>query len=201
MKIKRIKKAICFILVMIVIASIFIIGINLFVEKSGDKLTYSMKAAKTLDNIDYIFVLGCKVWGDKPSPMLEDRLDTAIELYKSGVAKKILMSGDGRPQSLEVQTMKNYAIAHGIPEKAIYMDLEGYNTITSMRRAKDIYNIESMIVVTQGFHLSRSVYNASCQGIEVYGVASDLREYPNVSYNWKREIPARVKDFMLNLVD
>lgn len=198
---RRFKKAICFILIIVVISSIFIIGINSFVEKSGDKLTYSMKAAKTLDDIDYIFVLGCKVWGEEPSPMLKDRLETAIELYKNGVSRKIFMSGDGRPESLEVQKMKEYAINHGVPEKAIYVDFEGYNTISSMRRAKDIYNIESMIVVTQGFHLSRSVYNASCQGIEVYGVASDLREYPNVSYNWKREIPARVKDFMLNLID
>ena len=73
-------------------------------------------------------VLGCQVWGDRPSHLLSDRLDVGIALYHAGVAPKILMSGDhGQTDYDEVNAMREYALAHGVPSEDIFMDHAGFS--------------------------------------------------------------------------
>ena len=145
-----------------------------------------------------ILILGCRVNGDTPSEMLKDRLDTGIRLYKSGAAPKILMTGDGRSDSYdEVSVMKAYAIAEGVPEKDIICDPLGLCTYDSMWRAENVYGIDSVIVVTQEYHLTRALYNAEGVGMDACGVASDLDIYTKRFYRNTREVFARFKDFFL----
>ena len=148
-------------------------------------------------NVDCILVLGAAVWGKtRPSPMLQDRLDQGVKLYYMGVSDRLLMSGDHGGQYYdEVNVMKNYAMEKGIEDAAIFMDHAGFSTYESMIRAKEIFEVESVVIVTQGYHLSRAIYVANELGLEAYGVASDPREYSNQAYRDLREIAARVKDF------
>jgi vancomycin permeability regulator SanA len=128
--------------------------------------------------------------------MLQDRLDQGINLFYLGASNRMLMSGDHGGQYYdEVNVMKNYAMDQGIDDSAIFMDHAGFSTYESMARAKDVFEVESVIIVTQGYHLSRALYVANELGLDAYGVASDPRQYSNQMYRDLRELAARVKDF------
>lgn len=187
------KMLICFIIIFVII----IFGINLIVVLSTNKKIISEDTAKEKSDIDCILILGAGIWGDKPSPMLEDRLNEGIALYKKGVSSKIIMSGDhGKEEHDEVNIMKNYAIEKGVPSEDIFMDHAGFSSYDSMYRAKEIFKANKIIVVTQKYHLYRSLYIANKLGIEAYGVSSDPRKYSGQFIRDIREILARDKDFI-----
>lgn len=155
------KKGIKYMIIMIVIIIFFVLGINFWIVGSTQKDIITEIEAKEKENLDCILILGAGIWGDKPSPMLEDRLNQGINLYKQGVAPKIIMSGDhGRADYDEVNLMKQYAIDKGVPSEDIFMDHAGFNSYDSMYRAKAIFKVKKMIVVTQQYHLYRSLYIA-----------------------------------------
>ncbi len=150
-----------------------------------------------LSDVDCIIILGAGIWGDKPSPMLEDRLLEGIKLYQNSVSDKIIMSGDhGRKEYDEVNIMKNYAIEKGIPSENIFMDHAGFSTYESIYRAKDIFEAKKVVIVTQEYHLYRALYIANQLGLEAYGVGADPRQYVGATYRELREILARDKDFI-----
>ncbi len=146
---------------------------------------------------DCILILGAGVKADgTPSDMLEDRLLQGIALYELGSAEKLLVSGDhGQVDYDEVNTMKLFAISHGVPSSDIFMDHAGFSTYESLYRAKEIFQAEKIIIVTQRYHLYRALYVARALGLDAYGVASDYRSYAGQSYYSAREMAARVKDF------
>ena len=140
------------------------LGINFVVVGLGGKdLTSEQEAVKTRSaKTDCILVLGAQVKPDgTPSTMLADRLDTAIKLYKDGVAPKILMSGDdGQVEYNEVKIMLEYAKEHGVPAKDIFLDHAGFSTYESVYRAQYIFGVKKMIIVTQKYHEYRALYIA-----------------------------------------
>ena len=90
-------------------------AINLYVKQSTKKQIIEYNDYSGLKDIDCIIILGAGIWGDKPSPMLEDRLLQGIELYKEGVAPKIIMSGDhGRENYDEVNVTIDGKVYPGI---------------------------------------------------------------------------------------
>ena len=191
------KKMIKYIIMLVLIFIVIILSINSFVKivtknKILDEYEYSK-----LENIDCIIVLGAGIWGDKPSPMLEDRLKEAISLYNQNISSKIIMSGDhGKEDYDEVNIMKEYAIKQGVRSEDIFMDHAGFSTYESMYRAKDVFEANKVVIVTQKYHLYRALYIAKQLGIEAYGVNSDPRKYVGSTYREAREIIARDKDFI-----
>ena len=145
-----------------------------------------------------IMVLGASVYANKtPSPMLKERLDTAIALYKNGVAPKLLLSGDnGQVEYDEVAVMKNYALENGVPEEDIFLDHAGFSTYESVYRASYIFEVKRMVVVTQKYHLYRALYGCDRMGIEAVGVPSDKETFSGQSWRNLREALARTKDFV-----
>ena len=193
--------------ILIIVLVIFIIiistgfaiamGINSYVKGIGEKYIILPEQAAELKDVDCILVLGCKVKdnGD-PSDMLADRIRRGIELYESGAAPKIIMSGDhGQVDYDEVNTIKQIAVDNGVPSIDVFMDHAGFSTYESIYRAKEIFGVEKMIIVTQDYHLYRALYIAESFGIEAYGVNADYREYWGQSKRDAREILARFKDF------
>jgi len=174
-----------------------VFGINAYVKKRGGALILTPEAAQS-KKADCILVLGCLVKNSgEPSHMLEDRLKRAVELYHAGVAPKLLMSGDhGRKDYNEVEAMKQYAIEQGVPSEDVFMDHAGFSTYDSCYRAKEIFKVEKIIIVTQEYHLYRALYIADCIEMEAYGVNADYRTYFNQSMRDAREVLARVKDFL-----
>lgn len=173
-----------------------LIGINYYIKASTKKKILSVEEASKLD-ADCILVLGAGVWdGGRPSFMLEDRLLQGIELYELGASNRLLMSGDhGSEDYDEVNVMKQFAIDHNVPSDHIFMDHAGFSTYDSIYRARDIFEADQIIIVTQEYHLYRALYVAKRLGIDAYGVASDPRQYAGQDYRELREILARVKDF------
>ena len=188
----------CGIIIIVVIAVIAIIalGINLFVKLSTKKQIIKENEYSNLSDVDCIIILGAGIWGDKPSPMLEDRLQEGIKLYQNNVSDKIIMSGDhGKKEYDEVNIMKNYVVERGIPSENIFMDHAGFSTYESIYRAKEIFQAKKIVIVTQKYHLYRALYIANRLRIEAYGVGSDPRQYVGATNREIREILARNKDF------
>ena len=150
------------------------------------------------NDIDCILVLGCKVHDSgEPSHMLRDRLMRGIELYNLGISEKILMSGDhGQTNYNEVQAMKEYAMDAGIPSEDVFMDHAGFSTYESLYRAKEIFGVNKVVVVTQEYHLYRTLYMAEKLGLEAYGVSADFHTYWGQTMRDVREVLARTKDFV-----
>ena len=110
--------------------------------------------------------------------ILEDRVSTGVELYKAGKVKKLLMTGDnGRDDYNEPQTMKEQAIAAGIPAKDIALDYAGFRTYDSLYRAHAIFGVTSALLVTQRYHLPRALFTARRLGIDARGVDAARRPY------------------------
>lgn len=191
------KKVIITITIIIILSIIYVFSINAYIKLSTKDKILTIKEATKLEDIDCILVLGAGIWGDKPSPMLEDRLLTGIELYNNNISDKIVMSGDhGQKEYDEVNIMKEYAIDKGIESKDIFMDHAGFSTYESIYRLKEIFQAKKVVIVTQKYHLHRALYIAKQLGLEAYGVNSDPRKYQGQTFREIREILARNKDFI-----
>lgn len=185
---------------LLIIIILLCILINLYmVLVTKNKINYIDKINE--ENVDCILVLGAGIRNNGPSPMLEDRLLTAIELYKNGVAPKILVSGDHENYNYdEVNVMKNYLKDNGIPSSDIFMDHAGLSTYDSIYRAKKIFKASKVVIVTQKYHLYRSLYIAKSLNLKSIGVSATKKEYVNQRKRDIREVAARIKDFFKCIV-
>ena len=165
----------------------------------SDRILTLDEAAKL--NADAILVLGARVHDNgQPSGILKDRLITGIAAYDLGASDRLLMSGDhGTEDYYEVNTMKNYALDQGVPSEAIFMDHAGFSTYESLYRARDVFEVKSVVIVTQRYHLYRALYVAERMGLNAFGVTSDLGDYAGMPYFTAREILARCKDFFYTI--
>ena len=186
------KKIIIILGILIILGLIFVFGLNQYVISSTKK---NIKRNFNETDFDAILILGAAVWGDAPSPMLQDRLDAGLDLYKQGVSKKIIVSGDhGKKSYDEVNTMKQYLIDEGVKSEDIFMDHAGFSTYDSIYRAKYVFGVKKVVLISQKYHLYRSVYIAKHLGIEAYGYEKDMPAYSNQFNRELREILARDKD-------
>lgn len=195
---KKLKIILIVTILISILALAFILIINAYVKSSVKNKILTVADATSLD-VDCIIVLGAGIWGNgRPSPMLEDRLLQGIELYENGASDRLLMSGDhGRKEYDEVNAMKGFSIDKGIPPEHIFMDHAGFSTYESLYRARDIFEADKIIIVTQQYHLYRALYIAEKLGFEAYGVASNPREYAGQEIRDLRETLARIKDFLI----
>jgi vancomycin permeability regulator SanA len=112
--------------------------------------------------------------GSEPSPVLAERLDAAIALFRAGTVEKLLVSGDSSDRHHdEARAMQRYAVEHGVPPSAVLEDPAGSSTYDSLYRAKLSYGVERAILVSQEYHLPRALFVARRLGIEAWGVAAD----------------------------
>lgn len=196
---ERIKKlANLLILICFILAQIPIL-INVYMFEFSNRHILTVEEASEME-FDCVLVLGAGVWGDRPSHMLEERLNKGIEVYKTGCTDRILMSGDhGRKGYDEVNVMKDFATEQEIPANNVFMDHAGFSTYESMYRARDIFKVEKVLIVTQEYHMYRAIYNARQLGLEAFGVCADGQYNYDISvrtYNNSREALARCKDFV-----
>lgn len=118
-----------------------------------------------------------------PTAILRDRVETAAELYFAGKVEKILMSGDnGSANYNEPESMRQYALALGVPDEAITLDYAGQRTYDTCYRAKTIFQVDSALLVTQGFHLPRAIFLCNALGLDAQGVEANNNRY------WSRSL-------------
>ena len=184
-------------IVIIAILAILLVGvlINIYIELVTKKYIYS--DAENVPKVYTGLVLGAYVSEHgTPSYVLSQRLDKAIELYQAGKIKRILVSGDhGQKNYDEVNVMKDYLVENGIPLDDIFLDHAGFDTYSPMVRAKEIFEIKDVVIITQKFHLPRSVYVARSKGMNAYGAIANTDNKYETKYNRGRDKISRVKAF------
>lgn len=118
-------------------------------------------------------------------PVLSDRMQTAVNLYHAGKVEKILISGDNRfIEYNEPEAGRQYALARGVPDEDIVLDYAGRRTYDTCYRAKHIFGVKQAILVTQDFHLPRSLTLCNWFGVQSVGVEADNRYFLKRSRAW-----------------
>lgn len=139
---------------------------------------------------------GLKVDGT-PDIIFMDRLDVGAEIHKAGLVNKILISGTvNRLGQDEAEIGKNYLLSLGVPPQDVFVDRDGYNTYHSIFRAKNIFRLESLLIVTQDFHLPRTLYLARRLNLDAWGCRADKNYYSNHRNLSKRESMAKIKAWL-----
>lgn len=184
-------------LVAVVIA---VVLINAFVIIQGVWQTYTIAQLneRDLENNAPVLVLGAGVIDNRtPSQILQLRLDAAYALYQSQPKHAFIMSGDHREDNYnEVRVMKEYLVAKGMPSEQIYLDHAGYSTYDSIYRAHNVLGLDQLIIISQGYHVSRALMLARHLGIDAVGVAAHESTSTRLAREG-REVLARVKDFLV----
>lgn len=193
----RVRRGVLALLCLAVLGAALALGISAYMTATTRDRILSPEDAPP-EGLDCVLVLGCGVRPDgSPTPMLASRISRSVELYETGWADKLLMSGDNsREDYNEVGTMEAEAIAQGVPQGDIVTDHAGFSTYDSLYRARDIFGAERVVIVTQEYHLSRALYLAEALGLEAWGVAAAPRNDAGQIGRDFREILARDKAFL-----
>lgn len=189
----RIRKTVYIILCTIAVSgALTLVGIDRRIDTVASSLR---RTPQDVAPAQVALVLGAYVDPNgTPCAVLQDRLDQAYDLYRAEKVEKFLLSGDhGRPDYDEVNAMRIYLQKRGVPKEDLYLDHAGFDTYDSLYRAKHIFQVESVIVVTQSFHLNRALYIGNSLKLDIQGVASDRRQISKIRSLKTREYLANVK--------
>lgn len=185
---KRNLKRLLLVLSIIGLGSLIIILVlNIWTQAAYANRIYANVAALPNDDqlrIAIVFGAGIERNGN-PTPILYDRVATAVDLYKAGKVSKLLLSGDNRFTNYnEPEVMRQTALQMGVPDDALVLDYAGRRTYDSCFRARDIFGVKHAILVTQAFHLDRALYLCNSLGLDGIGVLADRRDYTASSQTW-----------------
>lgn len=179
---------------LIILGIIFFFGMNYAIVSGTRKDIAPVEDIS--GSVDAVLVLGASVQWLQLSPILQDRVETGIQMYQRKKAKKIIISWDnGKKYYNEVDAMFAYVRNRGVPVEDIIVDVQWYNTFDSIAHVTNIPNITTLGIVTQNFHLPRSLFIAQWIGLHSIGIVSDRASYINSDKYEIRESFARIKAF------
>ncbi|WP_080928023.1 SanA/YdcF family protein [Vibrio nigripulchritudo] len=185
------KKAVLIAFVSAFTLSVALILVDRWVSwQTQDKIYYE---AESLPNHDVAMVLGTsKYIGKKLNDFYTNRISTAIQLFQDNKVTSYLLSGDNAHRSYnEPWTMKRDLLKAGVPEDAIYLDYAGFRTLDSVVRAKEIFEADDFIIITQAFHCERALYIADYHDIDAVCLAVPGPEGTSGWFVRLREVLAR----------
>ena len=192
------------VLLAVLAAAVVVVANTVTVMSTRDRVGTVAQLTRDMQGnpADAVLVLGASVHPDgQPSDILADRLEVAVDLYKAGAARAIIVSGDNRDSHYnESDAMKAYCVKLGVPSQDVYVDHAGNTTYESMYRARHLFGAERVIVATQAYHLYRAMFAGTQMGMQVWGVATDKGAYDDQFSYSVREIVARTKDFFAALL-
>ena len=196
---RPIKELLIFIGFVVVLVSLFVCILNVSMINNTEKQIYNIDELNAIDSeYDCILVLGCGIRPDgSPTPRLKDRLTVALNTFNGGYSKLLFVTGDSKETDyMETESMKRFLIKNGVNEDNIICDGYGLSTYESIWRAKNIYGFKKILIVTQEYHLYRSLYIANKMGLTAIGINADLRTYSSQFKDNLRESLARIKDMI-----
>ncbi|HBV13839.1 SanA/YdcF family protein [Chryseobacterium carnipullorum] len=191
---KVIKNIFKFFLLLLAVGIIFIAWANYSIRKeSRDFVSYRI-ADVPETKVALLLGTGKTLSNGMPNAYFYNRIQAAIDLYKSGKIKYILVSGDNSSKDYnEPEDMQLTLMKYGIPKERIVMDHAGFRTLDSVVRAKDIFGQTKLVIISQKFHNERAVFLARKNGIEAFGYnANDVNKYAGLKTNL-REYLAKTK--------
>lgn len=189
---RKLKKFLLALLSLLIGGIILVFALNFYISHSTSKNIY--KNIEDLPVAQTVIILGASVHSDgRLSPVLQDRMDTGLELYRNGKVKNFLLTGDHRTDDYnEVRAMKNYLLKLNVPHDHIFTDPGGLNTYESMFRSQAVFDVSSAVVVTQPFHLPRTLFIAE-------GLGLDYKGYPATSHLYKTELSLLLREKLANI--
>jgi vancomycin permeability regulator SanA len=195
---KKGKKILGVCLAALTAAAVFCFAVVFYIQNSSSGFIYSYLELNDVPSKDVAIVFGASVNPEtlQPSDMLADRIITGVDLYKKGLVKKLVMSGDNRTSHYnEPMVMQKYAEELGVPAADIVLDYAGRRTYDTCYRAREIFGISSAILVTQKYHLYRAIYTCRALGLSVVGVSAERQTYIGQNYYNLREFFATLGAF------
>ncbi|QQR83225.1 YdcF family protein [Candidatus Peregrinibacteria bacterium] len=163
----------------------FLIALHPFASTAWVRLSTEDQIYQSTDEIPQktaALVLGAAVYNARLSGVLQDRVDTGIELYERGLVDTLIMSGSAN----EAESMVGYAIRRGVDGDHLIQDDDGFNTLASIQNVPT--SIDSVIIVTQAFHLPRALFYANDHSLDAIGVVADKQVYRFMNYYKSREL-------------
>lgn len=187
------KKIIFTFTILIALFLFSIFSINIYINRVGSNMCTEEDFPKQA-----ALVLGARVWeSGEMSDIFKDRAKTALNLYNEGKVTKILVSGDhGQKDYDEVNAAKKYLLENNVKGEDIFLDHAGFDTYDSLYRAREIFQADSLVIVTQDFHLPRALYIAKSLELEACGQGADIRRYRGERARERREFFAKIKAWL-----
>lgn len=130
-----------------------------------------------------------------PSEFLAGRLDTARALLEVGRVRVIVVSGDNRARNYDEPTaMRDYLVRAGVPASRVVRDFAGFDSYATCVRARDVFGVTGAVLVSQDYHLPRTLRLCRSVGIDAVGVGSRVGEGTSTwTAGSRREVLADVK--------
>jgi SanA protein len=127
-----------------------------------------------VEPLEVALILGTsRSYRGQPNPFYQARIEAAAELYHKGLVRGILASGDNATRYYnEPVAMQKDLVARGVPAEAITLDYAGFRTLDSMVRAKQVFGLDEVLVVSQRFHAARAIFLARQFGLDARGFAA-----------------------------
>ncbi len=170
---------------------------NYTINRSAEGKTFSTIESVPKNRVGLVLGTSKRRTNGQPNPYYTYRIDATIALFKAGKIDFVLVSGDnGTIYYNEPTTIKKDLVEGGIPENRIFLDYAGFRTLDSMVRAKEVFGLEHVTVISQKFHNERAIYLAEKKGLHAIGFnATDVSGQPGLKVKL-REYFARVKVFL-----
>ncbi len=180
-----VKRLIVVLIALAILTIVLLGGLRLWVERKFRANVYTH--VESTPPRPVALVLGAGLWADGSlTPVLADRVATAVDLYHAGVVAKLLLSGDNRFVDYnEPQAMREYALRMGVPDEDIVLDYAGRRTYDSCYRAYAIFEVDQIVLVTQRFHVARSLYLCDALGMDAVAILADRQNYTLRRYHWE----------------
>lgn len=193
----RKRKFSLFLLLSLIILSIFTIWSNVTVDQTANHYITSDLASVQPNIVGLLLGTSRNLKSGATNDFFFHRIDAAMELYQHGKIKNILISGDNsRSDYNEPADMKAELVKSGVPDSIIYLDYAGFRTLDAVVRARDIFGQHSFLIISQKFHNERAVYLARWFGIAAFGYnAKEVEAYKGFKTKL-REVFARDKMFL-----
>ena len=170
---------------------------NFIISSAANGKTFSRVEEVAKNRVGIVLGTSNKLVGGQSNPYYNYRIKATLELYKSGKIEFILVSGDnGTTYYNEPETIKKDLVAGGIPANKIFLDYAGFRTLDSMVRAREVFGLDRVTVISQKFHNERAIYLAEKKGLTAIGFNAQDVSGNNGLKVQVREYFARVKVFI-----
>lgn len=177
------------ILLLLVLPILLVFYSDYIIRNSAKGKTFNKVADIKKNKVGLVLGTAKKLKNGSVNLYFKYRINATVALYKNGKIDFVLVSGDnGNKHYDEPTDFKNELIKNGIPEDKIYLDYAGFRTLDSVIRAKEVFNLEEITIISQKFHNERAIFFAEKNGIQAigfnaidltgrYGIKTKIREY------------------------
>ncbi len=191
------RKLLKLLLIILIIPLLLLLVCNYTIDNAAEGKTFSTSETIPKNRVGLVLGTSKKLTNGRPNLYYSYRIDATLALFKAGKIDFVLVSGDnGTVYYNEPTTMQKDLIKGGIPTEKIFLDYAGFRTLDSMVRAKEVFGLDTITIISQKFHNERAIYIAEKKGLKAIGFnAKDI----SAKHGFKvqlREYFARVKVFI-----